>query len=260
MRMFKIVLDAGHGLYTPGKRCLKSLDPAETSEWWLNNRICDKIEERLNGYSGYEVLRVDDTMGESDVPLGNRTQAANRWGADFYLSVHHDAGVEGGSGGGASVIVYTDASEASVRYQKVVYDCFVACVGKFGNRSDPMPKKNLHVLRETDMPAVLIECGFMDSIVDVPLILSEEFADKAAQGLVDAIVKIGGLEKKEEDKIMENKFADIKGHYAEKAIGDLYAFGIVNGMDETHFAPDEPVTRGQAAVMVRNAIRYVTGK
>ena len=258
--MFHIVLDAGHGLYTPGKRVLKSLDDKETREWILNARICDKVEALLKSYSGYSLSRADDRTGERDIPLQKRTEIANREKADFYLSVHHDAGISGGNGGGASVIVYTNASEASVRYQKIVHDCFVARVGAFGNRADPMPKKNLHVLRETDMPAVLIECGFMDSIVDVPLILSEEFADKAAQGLVDAIVKIGGLEKKEEDKIMENKFADIKGHYAEKAIGDLYAFGIVNGMDETHFAPDEPVTRGQAAVMVRNAIRYITGR
>lgn len=258
--MFKVVLDAGHGLFTPGKRCLKAFDRHETREWWLNNRICDRVEELLKAYSGYEVLRVDDTMGESDIPLGNRTQAANRWGADFYLSVHHDAGVQGGSGGGASVIVYTDASEKSVRYQKVVHDCFVSCVGKFGNRSDPMPRKNLHVLRETNMPAVLIECGFMDSAVDVPMILSEEFAKAAAQGLTDALVQIGNLKKKEEEKVEECKFTDIKGHYAEKQIEELFYMGVVNGVDETHFAPDVPITRGQAAIMVRNAIRYVTGR
>jgi hypothetical protein len=30
--MFKIALNAGHGLYTAGKRCLKALDPKETIE------------------------------------------------------------------------------------------------------------------------------------------------------------------------------------------------------------------------------------
>lgn len=258
--MFKIALDAGHGLYTPGKRCLKSLDPSETREWVLNNRICARVEELLHAYEGYELLRVDDPTGKSDVALSARTNKANAWGADFYLSVHHNAGVNGGSGGGSVTIAYTTASAKSLEYQKIVHECFVAQVGSFGNRADSLPKQNLHVLRETNMPAVLIECGFMDSSVDVPLILSEAFAEKAAQGLTDALVKIGKLTKKKEEVIVEPKFKDIQGHYAEKAIKDLYDFGIVNGMDEEHFAPDTPLTRGQAAVMVRNAIRFITGK
>ena len=257
--MFKIALDAGHGLLTPGKRCSKVYDRHETREWWLNNRICDLVEEKLTSYSGYELVRVDDTTGASDVPLADRTIRANRWGADFYLSVHHNAGLTNGKGGGPVTIAYTKASDTSLAYQKIVHECFVDRVGKFGNRAESMPRQNLHVLRETNMPAVLIECGFMDSETDVPMILSEAFAKRAAQGLTDALVKIGGLKKKEED-VLENTFSDIKGHYAEKAIKDLYEFGIVHGVDETHFAPDKPLTRGQAAILVRNAIRYITGK
>lgn len=259
--MFKIALDAGHGKYTPGKRCLKSFDRNETREWFLNDRICDRIEKLLKAYNGYEILRVDDTMGESDIPLANRTASANRWGADFYLSVHHNAGVGGGTGGGPVTIVYTSASETSLRYQEIVHECFIARVGKFGNRADSTPMQNLHVLRETNMPAVLIECGFMDSSVDVPKILSEDFADKAARGLVDALVKIGGLTKKDtKENAMEPKFEDIKGHYAEQQIKDLFRVGIVNGVDETHFAPNEPIKRSDVAIIARNVIRYITGK
>ena len=258
--MFKIALDAGHGLYTSGKRCLKSLDPNETREWVLNSRICDKIEEKLKKYDGYSVLRMDDKTGKEDIPLETRTDKANNWGADFYLSVHHNAGINGGSGGGAVTIVYISPSDEELKYQKVVHEEFKKQVGHFGNRYDETPRQNLHVCRETDMPAVLIECGFMDSKVDVPMILSEGFAEKAATGLVNALVKIGGLTKKMEVDNMECKFKDISGHYAEKAIRDLYEFGVVNGINETTFAPNETVTRGQAAIMIRNAIRYITGK
>ena len=109
------------------------------------------------------------------------------------------------------------------------------------------------------MPAVLLECGFMDSKIDVPMILSEEFAEKAAEGLTNALVKIGNLQK-EEPKVEENKFIDIKGHYAEAAIKDLYNMGIVNGIDENHYAPNEKISRGDMAILIRNAIRYITGK
>lgn len=63
--MFKIALDAGHGRYTSGKRCLKAIDSNETREWVLNSRICDKIETLLKQYDGYEVLRVDDVTKQT---------------------------------------------------------------------------------------------------------------------------------------------------------------------------------------------------
>ena len=56
----KFALNAGHGYNTPGKRCLKSIDPNETREYILNKRICDKIQAILNEYSGIEVMRIDD--------------------------------------------------------------------------------------------------------------------------------------------------------------------------------------------------------
>ena len=257
--MFKIVLDAGHGLYTQGKRCLKSLDPNETREWVLNSRICDKIEDKLKSYKDYSLLRVDYPTGKEDIGLSKRTNAANNWGADIYLSVHHNAGINGGSGGGPVTIIYKSPTETEVKYQKIIHEEFEKQVGKFGNRADEMPTQNLHVCRETVMPAVLIECGFMDSKIDVPMILSEEFAEKAAKGLTNALVKIGNLQK-EEPKVKENKFVDIKGHYAESAIKDLYNMGIVNGVDENHYAPNEKISRGDMAILIRNAIRYITGK
>lgn len=63
-----------------------------------------------------------------------------------------------------------------------------------------------------------------------------------------------------EEEIMECVFKDISGHFAEKAIKDLFTMGIVNGKDETHYEPNAPVTRGEVAIITRNVIRYLTGK
>ena len=53
MAMLKVALDAGHYLHTPGKRCLKTLDPNETREWVLNDRVASKVESLLEEYTGY---------------------------------------------------------------------------------------------------------------------------------------------------------------------------------------------------------------
>lgn len=253
--MFKIALDAGHGMSTPGKECIKSLDVNHTKEWWLNNRICNYVESKLKSYSGYELKRMDDRTGKIDVPLAQRTSLANSWGADIYLSVHHNAGVNGGKGGGIIAIVYTNASDTSKLYQKIIYNELINKTGLKGNRANPMPMQNLHVCRETKMPAVLVECGFMDSATDVPIILTEQFAMECAIGLVNALVKIGNLK-----KVPQKSFTDIKGHFAETDINDLVAMGIVNGVSEDKYEPDRPITRAEMAVISRKIIKHITGE
>ena len=193
---FKIALTAGHYLNTPGKRCIKALDPNETREWVLNDRIADKVQKLLEGFTGWELIRTDDTTGKQDISLEARTDAANDFGADIYLSIHHNAGIDGGKGGGIVSIVYTKASAESMAWQKELYDALIASTGLKGNRVTPLAKMDLHEVRETKMPAVLLELGFMDSATDVPVILTEKYADQCAAAIVKVLVERGKLQKK----------------------------------------------------------------
>lgn len=200
--MFKLALNAGHYKYTAGKRCHKDIDSNQTREWVLNDRICDKIEKILAEYDGIEVLRIDDTTGERDTTLQARTDKANKWGADFYLAIHHNAAGKKFNGGGIVAYVYNSADTDSVEWQKALYYASVEATGLKGNRSTPIAKKNLHEVRETKMPSVLMECGFMDSTVDCPIILTEDFADKIAKAFADVIVEKSGATK---NKAVEEK-------------------------------------------------------
>ena len=212
MANFKIALTAGHYKYTAGKRCLKSIDPNETREWVLNDRIADKVEKLLQGYTGWELIRTDDTTGEKEISLSARTNAANNFKADFYLSIHHNAGINGGKGGGIVSIVYTKPSAESLEWQKDLYDALIEATGLKGNRATPLAKMNLHECRETKMPAVLLELGFMDSKTDVPVILTEKYADQCAEAIVKVLVKRGGLEKKSSTiyRVQVGAYSDIK--------------------------------------------------
>ncbi|MBR4973810.1 MAG: N-acetylmuramoyl-L-alanine amidase [Clostridia bacterium] len=216
--MFKLALNAGHGLNTAGKRCMKKLDPNQTREWVLNSRICEKIETKLKAYTGYNLIRLDDPTGKKDVALKTRTNNANNFGADFYLSIHHNAGVKGGSGGGIVAYIYTKPSKKSEEWQDALYDAIIKHTGLKGNRSDGTLKANFHECRESNMPCVLLECGFMDSKTDVPIILTDKFAEQVAEACVEVIVKKAGLKKKatktetpkKENKILEWQKAAIK--------------------------------------------------
>jgi len=194
---FKLALNAGHGMSTAGKRCMKALDPNETRENYLNRRICDKIENLLKNYNGVEVLRIDDPTGKTDIALKTRTDKANKWKADFYLAIHANAGINGGTGGGISAFVYTSVNNETLAWQKELYNELISLTGLKGNRATPLAKANLHEVRETNMPAVLLELGFMDSKTDVPIILTDKFATQCAQACVNVIVKRAKLSKKQ---------------------------------------------------------------
>lgn len=229
--MFKIALGAGHSINTAGKRCLKSLDPKETREWWLNDRICDYVESYLKEYEGYALLRLDDSDdGKTDVSLDARVSAANRWNANFYLSVHHNAGANGTSAGGIVAYTHPNSSAVADVWRNDLYDALIKHTGLKGNRSNPKAEGDYYVLRHTRMPAVLLELGFMDSKTDVPVILTDEYAQQCARAIVEVIVKRGGLTKKESEpetdalyKVQLGAFAN-KGN-AEKLASDLKAKG-----------------------------------
>lgn len=191
--MFKLSLSAGHYYYTLGKRCI---DANKTREWVLNDRICDKIENKLKAYDGIEILRLDDTTGQKGISLAERSNASNKWGADLYLAIHHNAGINGGSGGGVVAYVYTKPSAEELEWQKLFYNAIISKTGLKGNRATPLAKGNLHECREPKAPAILLECGFMDSKTDVPIILTEDFAEKVATACVEVVVKRAKLKLK----------------------------------------------------------------
>lgn len=189
-----IAIDAGHGLKTAGKRCDATLDPKQTREWILNDRIADKLEALLKSYN-CSTIRVDDTTGDGDVSLANRVATANKNNVDVYISIHHNAGIKGGTGGGVVVYYYSNSAEDKARAQKL-YEKIVAKNGLVGNRSSKVIKNAFYVLKNTKMSAFLIENGFMDSKTDVPIILTESHAEKTAQGILDFLVESYSLTKK----------------------------------------------------------------
>lgn len=219
--MFKIALNAGHYLYESGKRCMKALDPNETREWVLNSRIAEKVEKKLLEYEGYALLRIDDRTGETEVSLSNRASAANLFGADIYISLHHNAGVGGGTGGGIMVYIHPNSMLKTVEWQSALYDALIRHTGLKGNRSTPLAKSNFKELRETNMSAVLLELGFMDSATDVPVILSEEYANACAAAIVEVLINKGGLTRK---SVIEEvpKIEEVPNKSEEESVKKLY--------------------------------------
>lgn len=183
--MVKIFIDPGHG----GK------DPGAVGNGLLEKNINLQIAKRIDAIlkNEYEdaTIRLSRT-GDQKVSLSERTNAANKWGADYYVSIHVNAG---GGTGFESYIYNGKISSNTSAWQKVMHDAIVKQVN-FKNRG--MKKANFHVLRETKMPALLTENGFIDTQADAEKLNNNNFIEKLARGYVNGLVSIFKLKKKSE--------------------------------------------------------------
>jgi N-acetylmuramoyl-L-alanine amidase len=193
---FKIAYGAGHYRETAGRRIPATLDPKQTREWELNDRVARYFAEAAGQYEGVELLRVDDPAGIKRILVEDRCKAANDWGADFCLSIHHNA-FRGTPWDGGGVTAFSCPGSVKGReYRDAIYDAVIAAGNLRGNRATPKQEKAYIALKQTKAPAVLVEYGFMDSKVDAPIILTEEYAKVVGYATMEAIAQVAGLVKK----------------------------------------------------------------
>ena len=184
--MFKIAYCAGHDLSTPGKRLPAALDENQTREWVLNDRVARYFAQAAEEYEGVELLRTDDPSGKTFIDIPVRAARANAWGADLYLDIHHNAGIGGGTGGGVIAYCYP-GSTGGRKFRDAIYGAVLAAGGLRGNRAQPLQEMRFDSLVLTNMPAVLVECGFMDSSTDAPVILTEDYSRRVGEGIMEGI-------------------------------------------------------------------------
>lgn len=190
----KLAYCAGHYLQTPGKRLPAALDPAQTREWRLNDRVARQLAQAARAYPQLELLRTDDPTGQRFIDIPERVAMANQWGADLYLDLHHNAAGRIFDGGGVEVYSFPGSTQGK-RYRDAIYQAVVEAGGLRGNRSNPLLEARFDSLRLTAMPAVLIEYGYMDSTADAPVILTEDYARRVGQATVEAVAALHGLKK-----------------------------------------------------------------
>ena len=185
--MYKIAFCAGHGINTAGKRT-----PDGEREWVFNNKVAVAFENELKKYKDVELLRTDDRTGMRDAPLTERTDRANAWGANVYISFHHNANT-GKWGSWTGTETYYHAS--STQGKKLARLVNRTVVEAYGLKDRGLKTSNLHITRETKMPAVLVEGGFMDSTIDIKKLRNDAILENAGKYIAQAVAEYAGLKK-----------------------------------------------------------------
>ena len=174
----RIWIDEGHGGAQPGA-CAQGYKEKD-----LTLKIGNALAAEL-ARCGITVSRT--RTSDVDIPLDTRGPLANKWGADLFVSVHLNSG--GGHGAETWCSITGGASKALAA-------CIQAELVGLGytdrgvkSRKGSDGRDYLAVIRETNMPAVLAEVGFIDNSGDMRIFN----AAKAAQAIARGICAYAGI-------------------------------------------------------------------
>jgi N-acetylmuramoyl-L-alanine amidase len=228
---------AGHYKNTRGKETpyIPSLK-RRIKEWEFNEPVWQMLMEEMKK-SGVHV--VDCAPGERDVPLKERTDYANKmywqycakYGRDnvkaVYISEHYDAfdgTFEGHNPSGFTVFVYKgQLNKESGKLAKLLVEELSrgtkqVCRG--------VKEADLAVVRDTVMPAALIENGFMDNPEEALLMLNQDFQREVVKEQANALRRYFGIKVKVSDKKEEIDMLDkaiVIGGFPDFAVAEILA-------------------------------------
>jgi N-acetylmuramoyl-L-alanine amidase len=193
--MAKVILDAGHGGPEPGAIYEGRQEKDD------NLRLALAVGEILE-QNGVEVAytRTEDVY---DTPF-EKAQIANREGGDFLISFHRNSSPEANQYSGVETLVYDKSGDKVTLAENINEELEDVGYRNLGVKERP----GLVILKRSQMPAVLVETGFLNTEADNAL-FDEQF-DAIAQAIAEAVLDTVG-ERPDwmmEDEVMQNVVGD----------------------------------------------------
>lgn len=209
----RISVHAGHGL--PGRGSIGAVGYIRESE---SAREIVKHLIPLLEQKGHTVTNHTVDAGSQSEILGDIVRKVNLWNPDIALSIHLDSCKAWDIANGVSVYIYRNAKDDIKKIsEKIMDEMSVRCGYRIRGVFDG---SNLYVVRKTKCPTILIECGYVNSRIDV-----KKFdAEKIAQAISKALdpIDIRGEEYMYKIKVSGKYDADTSN----KAIAALEKLGV----------------------------------
>jgi len=170
-----VVLDPGHGGKDPGAIGINGLSETDVL-LPISNHVRDSLEQ--NGIQ-VKMTRNSDRF----VSLGARTKMANRIDADLFVSLHANSiNMSRPDVNGAETYYYSSGQRLAQLIQR--------SISRNTNMRDRGVKKaNFFVLRNSAMPAVLVEVGFLTGREDARRLADPNFRKRMGDAIADGILQ-----------------------------------------------------------------------
>lgn len=185
---------------------------------------------------GIEVLMTRET--DVYVSYQDRVNLANSKRADAFISIHHNAAANTEARG--LEIFYSIVGGEGKRLSEFIHSRYRALIPELPSRGVKTKRLNdgrdyYYVIRETRMPAIIIEGGFLTNIEDATLIKQRHFQERQAQAISQGVVLWGGGSimpevpewKKEGLKWLEENGFITPGQWRPEDRLDMGTFGVI---------------------------------
>lgn len=176
-----VVLDAGHGGTDRGARA--------RNPFCEEKRLCLQLTRLVRKHLdqlGYRVVMTRPT--DAFIPLPRRVEIAHQAHSDLFVSIHFNAARDP-TARGIEIFFHdskegTSRSRSSKRLAELILARLVRRTKAF---SRGVKKGNFYVIRETKVPAILIEGGFITNPQERALLKTFAYQEKLARGIADGI-------------------------------------------------------------------------
>lgn len=176
----KIFIDAGHGGPDPGAV------GNSVTEQYVNLNVSNYLAEllRKGGYDvkQYRTTATENVLSDKNSDLRNRAFEANNWGANYFISIHTNSSVNP-SANGFEAYVYRLGSVS----EKLADSIIESVIKSLGQKNNGVKSANFAVLRRTNMPAVLLELGYLSNPTEALNLNSPAWQKKMAEAIYEGI-------------------------------------------------------------------------
>ena len=196
--MTKLYLRAGHGGQYSGARGNGLVE---------KNLTLEHVLALAKGLADYDVELKLARDRDTTVLIRDSVAEANRWGADLYYSAHNN-GFTDSTVNGYESFIYTSPLQGSIAIQRAVHPAQAAIWTASGRRDRGMKRANFYELRETRMPAILVENGFVTNAADAELLKNPKFKQQIVDATIEAFVQYYNLQKKIPEASLKRVFVN----------------------------------------------------
>lgn len=169
-----VIIDAGHGGGDPG-----AVGGSGSFEKDINLNIALKLQQFVeqNGGDVFMTRTEDEMLGESkreDMKIRKRLREENS--GDIFVSIHLNSFPKEGCKGAQTF--YADNEESKLLAEKIQKNMV-----KYLDDTNPRIAKKLtdvYLLKNVNIPSVIVECGFLSNSIEEKLLSDEEYQSKVA--------------------------------------------------------------------------------
>jgi N-acetylmuramoyl-L-alanine amidase len=172
-----ILIDPGHGANDEGAKM----------HGCMEKNLCLLTALHLRNLlqaKGYHIVMT--RAHDEYVSLDKRVEMANFSKCDLFVSIHYNA-AKSKEASGVEIFYPKHQDDRQGISKKLAQNVLQKMIHKTGAKSRGIKAGNFHVIRETSMPAILIEGGFMTHPIEGQHLNSINYIQKISEGIADGI-------------------------------------------------------------------------